>query len=175
MEKLQDILLDGEAVIWQGAPDSQQLNGLKFYSKQNLQHIFWMTLTTIIAVSFLWASSKFNLSSTAAISVGIICAGLLFMAAIMLMGFLSPENNYREILYDNYVLTNKRLIVENNKKKSRRQLFDLSRYAIVNDQEVRPHRLIIYFGDAEEAFVTLLGLKDTDYVENLIVKTLMKE
>ncbi len=34
---------------------------------------------------------------------------------------------------------------------------------------------MIYFGDAEEAFITLLGLKDPDYVEDLIVKTLMKE
>ena len=88
------------------------------------------------------------------------------------MFFLDFKDTAVDLRKQHYTLTNFRLIAFLRDGIESKQIFKNAAFAIWLNKKHQPHRLNIIYGAYEDEFLSLIGLRDIEEAEKLIVKTL---
>ena len=170
MDKIKDILLEGEKVIWLGRPDPNLSRPLAPYWKRKLRHLFWLALFAGLAVLLGYIGSNENIRGILELIVGTVTVIIILGVVIGFFAFLDFKDDEIPHQADIYAVTDRRLIAFNSEKNYRRYVFPNSVSYISNNTQNHHRTLSLAYGHGESENLLLHGLHDAEEVEKMIVE-----
>ena len=169
MNDINDILLDGETVLWSGAPDQSLVKAPAPYWRRKLVHFASLIGVAGLVAGCIWAARIFP-------AIGLVFNTLAVVGVAGLipgtLAFFDFKDSAEDPSKQSYVLTDRRLVVLLRDGEEKKQIFANSAVAIETYKKQSPVRLNIFFGQSENDFVSLVGLSEIDRVEKMITQTL---
>ena len=169
MSDLEEILVDGETVLWAGRPDMSIMKPLKPFWLRKLTHLLWLLFFASLVAAFFWGSSFYK---TGTLNVIFIVFAVIILFGLVIGGLAFLDFKDRAIPYhhDQYAITNRRLLVRNSVTGSSHSVFPNSVCYLVNSARRVDPTLAVYVGHGEDDAILLFGLRDAEKVEKMIAE-----
>ncbi len=170
MNDINDILLDGEQVLWSGAPDSALMKPLAPYWRRKLTHFFWLLFFALIFLGLLELETRLDREGMMDNAVMVIAVAILIGTVFGALTFLDFKDSAVPHQYDLYAITDRRLIVMNTKRHSSNSAFKNSVCYLANNTSNKHRTLSVHIGYGENDCLLLHGLPDANLVEKMVAE-----
>ncbi len=175
VDDLEDILLDGEELLWSGRPDWDRAKPVRSVLRQRATVLLFAAGFGLTAASLIWIGSLLSLQGFAS-AVAAVCVGILFVAS----GFtlLSAFEVKKDFLYpysDEYAITNKRLIIRRPESHEEWSLTKGAVCYLVLKPNGDVFNLELYPDPGDHNFHTLYALSDANVAKKLALEIIATE
>ena len=169
MDDLKDILLDGEEVLWSGAPDPSLVTPLAPFWRRKLFHLIWTIGFLLFAATLTYYATTLNLDGLFKGIVGFVITAIMIGVIFSFLSFVDFRDRAHPPDTETYYLTNLRLLTINRTTKRRLSIFA----GHVSSVEVAKSGISLGGDSGEGSWIALRGIKDSAEIEKLIIETLV--
>lgn len=170
MKDINDILLNGEEVLWSGAPDPDLVKSLAPYWRRKLVHFLWIVGFGGVAVLLYFVGRDLTAEGFVQILIGILIVFFALGVILATVAFFDFKDRAISYQHDLYAITGRRLIVMNTERNSTHSVFPNSVCYLTNNANNKHATLAVYIGYGEDDCLLLHGLPDADKVEKMIAE-----
>jgi|GEM_PF-4012236 len=168
-DALNDILLNGEEVLWEGRPDWTRVEKPKSKIKSKIEHFLWI-VGLIFAVVLLTLIGKTDgVQGFFQVVLGILIT-ILVIALIPTIGtFFQKDQTEPTRPDERYIITDRRLILQQLEEGHLESFAHNSLQRIERFSRGDVQSMSVQFANGEDDFRTLHALADAEKVERLLV------
>ncbi len=170
MDDFNDILLEGEEILWSGKPDSNLMKPLAPYWRRKLNHFLWIAAFAALAGVLVYLGNLPNVAGMLQVVIGVVIVVILLGVIFASISFLDFKDEAIPPQSDFYAITNKRLIVVNAAKNKNQYIFPNSISYISTNTQNTHRTLSVAYGHGEGDSLLMHGLRDAELVEKMIVE-----
>jgi hypothetical protein len=168
MDEIENLLLDGEKVLWSGKPDWTKARVREYSVKSKIIHALWIVvIVSITAVIFKFG----NQASTDGFIrpvLGVLVIIFLLISVGVIGAFFDFGKSSTVKPLEEYAITDRRLLIVNPTKGSHASYFPGSMYYLETIPNGELQDVAFQYGSDEHRFETLHALNDAEAVERLL-------
>ena len=168
MDEIENLLLDGEKVLWSGKPDWTKVEPIKTGWRAKAGTIKFLIAASLIFMSLMGAGAIFNPSGFTSVVLGAIIFFNVITIFIALMMVFQSEQPFPDHPDHVYAITDRRLIVFERSKISTNSFTTNSFCGVHNRPNGDVRDLELSYG--YDNSLILYALPDADQVEKIILE-----